>query len=238
MLDRSVVHARARHQPVALRRARRSRSSTFLQNKPEGIDRVGLVGFSSSSLILSYLTRGPERVAFYLDWIRNDPQTLLGTDIGAALKNAREVARKDDRPTRKLFLLISDGEDYGSELTRQMARLRSTATACTAIGIGSENEVPIPVIKPDGREAFLRDDGGPGGDDEVRGRHAAADRRETGGRYVRSSTGASWRRRSRTSSRVSARFRAGGPPPSIGTCMWRRLRAAAAAAALRLWLLI
>jgi hypothetical protein len=59
------------------------------------------VGFASGSLILSYLTSDIETVAFYLDWINHDTQTLLGTDIGAALKNAREVARKDGPPDAK-----------------------------------------------------------------------------------------------------------------------------------------
>ena len=31
-----------------------------------------------------------------------------------------EVAQKDDRPTRKLFLLVSDGEDFGNELQRAL----------------------------------------------------------------------------------------------------------------------
>ena len=42
-------------------------------------------------------------------------RTCMGTNIGAALKNALEVARKDDRKTRKIFVLLSDGEDYGGE---------------------------------------------------------------------------------------------------------------------------
>jgi Ca-activated chloride channel homolog len=161
----------------------------FLKNKPEGIGRVGLVGFAGSSLVLSYLTGDLDTVSFYLDWIEHDPQTLLGTDIGAALRNAREVVRKDDRPTRKLFLLISDGEDYGGELARQLAVYRSEGHRVHCIGIGSEDEVPIPIVNPDGREAYLRDEGG----QLVRTRFEEATLRQiatgTGGRYVRSTTG-------------------------------------------------
>jgi Ca-activated chloride channel family protein len=188
MLDRS---ASMRAHDVSPSRSSRAtlEIQNFLQNKPEGIDRVGLVGFSSSSLILSYLTRDLNAIAFYLDWIRNDPQTLLGTDIGAALKNAREVARKDDRPTQKLFLLISDGEDYGAELARQMASYRADGQRIHCIGIGSEDEVPIPVIEADGKEVFLRDDAG----QVVRTKFEESTLRqiagETGGRYVRSTTG-------------------------------------------------
>lgn len=188
MLDRSVS---MRARDVAPSRSARAtlEIQNFLQNKPEGIDRIGLVGFSSSSLILSYLTRDLNAIAFYLEWIRNDPQTLLGTDIGAALKNAREVARKDDRPTRKVFLLISDGEDYGNELARQMASYRAEGQRVHTIGIGSQDVVPIPVIEADGQEAFLREEDGSVvttqfAEDTLR--QIAA---ETGGRYVRSTTG-------------------------------------------------
>ena len=160
-----------------------------LKNKPEGIDRVGLVGFANSSLILSYLTRDLDTVSFYLDWIEHDPQTLLGTDIGAAMKNAREVARKDDRPTRKLFLLVSDGEDYGGELSRQLAVFRSDGYRVHCIGIGSEEDVPIPVMNPQGKEVYLRDDAG----QVVRTKFEEATLRQiaagTGGRYTRSTTG-------------------------------------------------
>ena len=59
-----------------------------------------------------------------------------------------EVAKKDDRPTRKLFLLLSDGEDYGAELKRALDTLRAaTATASTASASASDEPVPIPVTQ-------------------------------------------------------------------------------------------
>ena len=161
----------------------------FLEHKPESIDRVGLVGFAGGSLVLSYLTNDLNTVAFFLDWVDQDPQTLLGTNIGAALKNATEVATKDDRKTRKIFLLISDGEDYGADLERQVAQYRAAGLHIHCIGIGSDNEVPIPVREPDGREAPLRDEDGR----VVRTRFEESTLRQiaaaTGGEYVRSTTG-------------------------------------------------
>jgi Ca-activated chloride channel family protein len=158
----------------------------FIENKPENIDRVGLVGFAGSSVILSYLTADLDTVAFYLDWIEHDPQTLLGTDIGAALKNAREVADKDKRETRKIFVVLSDGEDYGDTLAHEIAVFRQGGLHVNSIGIGSDNEVPVPIIQPDGKEASLRDDDG----HIVRTRFEESTLRmiasQTGGRYRRS----------------------------------------------------
>src|SRR5204863_8526416 len=102
-----------------LRPPRCARATLWLSNlrrqKPEGIDRIGLVGFADSSLVLSYLTDDVESVLFYLDWLDGESSVLFGTNIGAALKSAMDVAQKDDRPTRKRYLLVSDGEDNGTE---------------------------------------------------------------------------------------------------------------------------
>ncbi len=161
----------------------------FLQHKPEGIDRVGLVGFADASLILSYLTTDLDTVAFYLDWINGDPQTLLGTDIGAALKSGLEVARKDDRPTRKVFVLISDGEDYGEELNRQLNVYRTDGFHVHCIGIGSDRDITVPILGDDGKETVLRDEGGR----PVMTKFSESTLRQiagvTGGHYIRSTTG-------------------------------------------------
>jgi Ca-activated chloride channel homolog len=161
----------------------------FLRNKPDTIDRVGLVGFADASVVLSYLTGDIDSVIFYLDWIDEDPTALLGTNIGAALRSAREVAQKDDRQTPKLFLLISDGEDYGTELDNALATFREERRRVHCIGIGSDNDVPVPLRRAAGREEWLRDDAGR----IVTSKFGEATLREiaatTGGRYVRSTTG-------------------------------------------------
>jgi Ca-activated chloride channel family protein len=187
MLDRSASMRAHDVTPSRFSRAT-DEIRAFLKDKPENIDRVGLVGFAGSSLILSYLTRDLDTVAFYLDWIEEDPQTFLGTNIGAALKNALEVAKKDDRQTRKIFVLLSDGEDYGGELNRQLAIFRQEGHHINSIGIGSDDEVPVPEMQPDGREKPLRDEDGR----IVRTRFEESTLRQlasnTGGRYLRSRT--------------------------------------------------
>ncbi|HEV2986354.1 MAG TPA: VWA domain-containing protein [Vicinamibacterales bacterium] len=162
---------------------------TFLREKPAAIDRVGLVGFADASVVLSYLTSDVDSLMFYLDWIDQDPSAFFGTNIGAGLKSAREVAEKDDRATRKLFLLMSDGEDYGNDLQNALSTFRAEGRRVYCIGIGSDADVPIPLRQPDGQEAVLRDDAGRQVTtrfDESTLRQIAA---TTGGRYVRSMKG-------------------------------------------------
>src|SRR5262249_3389956 len=161
---------------------------SFLRNKPDTIDRVGLVGFADASVVLSYLTADVDSVLFYLDWIDEDPTALLGTNIVAALRRAREVPQKDERQTPKFFLLISDGEDYGTELDAALATFREERRRVHCIGIGSDNEVPVPLGQQNGRDEFLRDDAGrivTTKFEETTLRTIAA---ATGGRYLRAPT--------------------------------------------------
>jgi Ca-activated chloride channel homolog len=132
----------------------------FLQRKPEGIDRVGLVGFAASPVVLSYPTRDLESLFYYLDWVREDPQPLFGTNIGAALASALALVRRDPREVPPIFVLISDGDDQGEELQRAVADVRRNNIRIQSIGIGSYESVPMPVPGDDGREVLLRDDDG------------------------------------------------------------------------------
>ena len=188
ILDRSVsMHARD------IVPSRFSRATLELRNllrqKPEGIDRIGLVGFAESSLVLSYLTGDVESVLFYLDWLDSESSALFGTNIGAALKSAMDVAKKDDRPTRKRFLLVSDGEDHGTELRTALDMLRADGTRVDCIGIGTDAPVPIPLTASDDEDSYLRDDAGRRVTTTFEEATLAGVAAATGGRYVRSTSG-------------------------------------------------
>ena len=162
----------------------------FLAHKPDIIDRVGLVEFSGTSLVLSHLTRDIDSLSFYLDWIRESPEVRFGTDLGGALATARELVRKDDRSTTKVFLVISDGADQGTQLAKELAAVRDERTRVYAIGIGADRDAAIPVVNEMGVETLLEDEEGrplTAGFDESTLRDIAS---QTGGRYVRSVTGA------------------------------------------------
>ena len=189
MLDRSVsMHARD------ILPSRFSRATLELRNllrqKPEGIDRIGLVGFADSAVVLSYLTSDVESLLFYLDWLDAESPVLFGTNIGAALKGAMDVAKKDDRPTRKRFLLVSDGEDYGTELKAALETLRAEGHRVDCVGIGSEHAVPIPLTPSDAEDSYLRDDAGRRVTTTFEEATLVRVAATTGGRYARSTTGA------------------------------------------------
>jgi Ca-activated chloride channel family protein len=188
MLDRSASMKARDITPSRFSRATLEMRN-LVRQKPDGIDRIALIGFADAAVVLSYLTEDSDSLLFYFDWIDADPTPLFGTNIGAALLSAMDVAQKDDRPTRKLFLVVSDGEDYGSELKRAVMTARTRGYRVNCIGIGSEQSVPIPIQSEEGQETLLRDDTGR----PVTTRFAENTLRDiassTGGRYVRSATG-------------------------------------------------
>ena len=193
MLDRSASMQARDIQPSRFARATLE-IRNFIRQKPRGIDRIALIGFADAAVVLSYLTDDTDSLLFYFDWIDADPTPLFGTNIGAALKSAMDVARKDDRPTRKLFLIVSDGEDYGTELRRAVIAARAEGYQVNCIGIGGGESVPIPIRSADGRETLLRDDTGTPLTTRFAEKTLSDIAAATGGRYVRSATGDELRR--------------------------------------------
>ena len=161
ILDRSVS---MRARDILPSRAERAliEIKNFLRRKPDAIERVGLVGFAGSPVILAYLTKDLDSVMFYLDWIAEDPTILYGTDMGGALTSALEVTHRDRDPsgTHKLFLVISDGEDQSGGVAAAVAAVKAEHIRVHCIGIGSPIESLIPVGFEGGRDVFLRDDDG------------------------------------------------------------------------------
>ena len=64
-------------------------------------DRVALVTFAETSLILSYLTDDPNNILYYLDYLKFDTTLSYGTNIGRALKNGLTVITNRSSPERR-----------------------------------------------------------------------------------------------------------------------------------------
>lgn len=188
VLDRSVSMNARDVRPSRLGRAL-SEIKSFLRDKPDTIDRVGLVGFAATAIPLAYPTRDLDSLFFYMDWARQDPTPLYGTDIGGALLTALSVARRDaQQSAAPVFVMISDGEDDGEQLERAIETFRRENLRVHAIGIGSPQSVPMPV-QVDGREEFLTGDAGEVLMTQFSEHTLQMLASSTGGRYFRSATG-------------------------------------------------
>jgi Ca-activated chloride channel family protein len=128
-------------------------------------DRIALVAFAETSLILSYLTRDPENLLFYLDFVQPQYGTNIGRAVLAGLtvydredeRAAKEGVKTDVSNRRRFMILLSDGEDHGRELNEALQDAAGDRVKVHTIGIGSRRSVPIPVaLAAMGKREFLR----------------------------------------------------------------------------------
>jgi Ca-activated chloride channel homolog len=137
----------------------------FARSKPPQ-DRVGLVSFSSASLILSYLTEDSSNIMYYVNYLKDDLSVNPGTNIGGALRSGLAVVARESEihpeapPQKKVFILISDGEDHGEELTSAVQEVRRRGIRIHTIGIGSLEGAPIPLARENGGTRYVEDSQG------------------------------------------------------------------------------
>lgn len=166
----------------------------FSAQKPAQ-DRVGLVAFTSGSVILSYLTEDVANVRYYLDYLRNDRNPRIGTNIGRALNNGLKVFAKEREVNRaaaehkRVFILISDGEDHGAELENAVRNARQQGIRTHTIAIGSSQGAPVPIAWEDGKVQYLLDRNGNRIVSHLDERTLRWIAQETGGGAYRSITG-------------------------------------------------
>jgi Ca-activated chloride channel family protein len=188
LLDRSISMAARDVRPSRFGRAI-AEIRNFLAHKPDGIDRVALVAFAGTSVVLSYPTDDVASLDFYLQWLRDDHSALFGTDIAGALTSAMTVIRRDPQAVPPVIVVVSDGDDDTARVEAAAAAVTRAGIRVHAIGIGSDRSVPMPVATTGGREEFLRDDDGQlllTKFDERTLQHLAT---LTGGLYFRSTSG-------------------------------------------------
>ena len=118
--------------------------------------RIGLVVFEAGAEAVSPLTSDGEAVGALLDSIDAGEIGLAGSDIGAALVKAARLLDAD-ASRRGDIVLISDGEDQGTNTDAELVKLASRGIAASTIGVGTPRGATIP--DPTARGP-LRDDNG------------------------------------------------------------------------------
>jgi len=203
LLDTSPSMRAQDVEPCRLIKAKEVIANFITRKRPE--DRVALVTFSETSLILSYLTSDPENILFYLDWLSAETKPILGTNIGRGIRAGIKVFQKDAEireaepyqsiftqkklaKSNRIFILISDGEDHGEELEEAVKEAKRQGIPIYTIGIGSGQEVPIPISWEGGKLKYLIVD-----DKIVTTKFNGSTLRhiseQTGGKFYRSFTG-------------------------------------------------
>jgi Ca-activated chloride channel family protein len=124
----------------------------FILNKlPE--DRYSLVAFNFNSLILSYLTRDPQSILVYFDYLNQTEEPVIGTNMGAALVSGLRVMQADEQvypdqaaKRRRVLILISDGDDNIGQWQGPLVEVMRRRIKLYTFGLGSANGAPFPLL--------------------------------------------------------------------------------------------
>jgi len=125
-----------------------------------GGDRLGLVAFAGDALTLCPLTLDHGTVLLLLDSMGPTSVSTPGTNVGAALRRARETFVKKETKYKAL-VLVTDGESHEGDVVREAEEAAKEGIVVYAIGIGSPDGQPIPERDENGAVlGFKKDRGG------------------------------------------------------------------------------
>jgi Ca-activated chloride channel homolog len=123
-------------------------------------DRIGLVPFAGSAFIQCPLTVDYTAARMFLDIIDSDIIPVPGTAIGEAIRTGVKGFSKEERK-HKVLILLTDGEDHGTDPLGAADEARKEGVRVYTIGIGSIEGEPIPIFNKRGeRVGFKKDEEG------------------------------------------------------------------------------
>ena len=129
-----------------------------------GGDKVGLIAFAGSPVLLSPMTTDKSALRMFIDGLSPNTVESQGTEIGKALSEAQnaftrggEEVGPNQRMTR-VVVLISDGEDHEEGAIKLAQEMAQNGTRVFAMAFGSERGGKIP--SRDGRgllQGYVKD---------------------------------------------------------------------------------
>ena len=124
-------------------------------------ERVGLIIFSSSTIIQCPLTTDYSAFFMFLDQLDVDTISEGTTALDQAIKASLKVF--ESIPTRKTKLLIAftDGEDFSADLQGVNDKVLHDGLSIFTVGIGTVNGAPVPILDEKNKQiGWEKDDQG------------------------------------------------------------------------------
>ncbi len=114
-------------------------------------DRVGVIAYANSAVLLTPLTSDYSIIDSYLKNIDTSVIPSQGTNLGGALevaalameRGAKSSGTAEDRSN--IFIVMSDGEDYGDSDLSIVDSIRKSNGIVFSIAFGTERGAPIPL---------------------------------------------------------------------------------------------
>ena len=110
-------------------------------------DRIGILAFAGVSFVQCPLTTDYRMAHLFIDQLDISLMPVQGTRTGEALIKAIDHLDKSSKSDSqgKSIILMTDGEDQGSMLSKAIKRANDSKVKIYAIGIGAESGAPIPL---------------------------------------------------------------------------------------------
>ena len=124
-------------------------------------ERLGLILFSGSSFIQCPLTKDTSAFLLYLDQIDSDTIGSGKTSIAQAVTCAMRAFQESGTKKSKLLIILTDGEDFSSDLSALKAEAHKEGLTIFTIGVGTSEGAPIALFDTQGKvTGHLRDKNG------------------------------------------------------------------------------
>lgn len=138
---------------IDIQPSRLERVKFELKNKIEKLqgNRIGIIIFSSEAFIQCPLTYDQSAIQLFLGTINTQLVSSRGTDFSKPLQLALEKLTNDESTTRinnhaKIILLISDGEDFGTETQEVIKKIKNKDIQLFILGVGTLQGSKIPSL--------------------------------------------------------------------------------------------
>ncbi|MGG7033882.1 MAG: VWA domain-containing protein [Flavobacterium sp.] len=119
-------------------------------------DRIGIIAYAGSAFPVLPITTDYGVAKMFLQSMNPDMVSSQGTSLEGAIKLSADYFDKDDK-TRKLMIMISDGEDHSEGAAAMAEEANEMGLKIITIGVGTEKGGPIPLKENGIVKSFKRD---------------------------------------------------------------------------------
>jgi Ca-activated chloride channel homolog len=116
-----------------------------------GGDKVGLVAFAGSAILLSPLTTDKSALKMYIDSLSTNTVSTQGTEFRRALSEAEAALKRgglendNDAAVSKVIILVSDGENHDTQVMDEVSKIAADGVHVYTLAVGTEKGAPIPM---------------------------------------------------------------------------------------------
>lgn len=126
-------------------------------------DRVGLIAFAGSAYTYCPLTSDYGAIRLFLESLEPGVITDAGTDIGAAITEARRTYERSESTAYKVLVIFSDGEHHEDDPLDAAEQASDEDITIYTVGIGNINQAGIQIpegLDHNGHPVYKKDQAG------------------------------------------------------------------------------